>query len=101
MKTLTDVKPLTKDQASIAAESEERVSLQRLLKRHCEAIASGAHEVIDRATTRGVSVETLQELYQYVQHTASCDLTQYPRTGKCDCGLSAALAEIEEKLRDA
>ena len=58
------------------------------------AIASGAHEVIDRATTRGASVEQLERWKRALQRAES---------GKYDYVLRElakdALAEIEEALK--
>lgn len=56
---MKDVKPLSAADAKLCCEDQERVSLQRLLRQHCQAIASGAHVVIDTATH--VAVEKLTE----------------------------------------
>lgn len=53
-------------------------------------LAQGRHEVIDRATThRAVTVESLRVLKQALSGTIPA------------AQVNAALAEIEEKLRDA
>ena len=79
-------------------------------------IASGAHEVIDLATTRCVSVETLRRIQRGTRHDYDERGTDCPvkrlidnyhgielamMSAQCTCGLTAALAGIEEKLRDA
>lgn len=66
--------------------------------RQLDAIANGAHEVIDRATTRGVSIADLQRYMKYMRHSNVCDR---PRKPDCSCGLNDALAEIDEVIRDA
>lgn len=50
---------LTAEQARLCCDEQERVSLQRVLRHHCDAITSGAHVVIDTATH--VAVEKMTE----------------------------------------
>lgn len=80
------MKTLTAEDARDAAELC-RAHLWEGVAGTLDAIASGAHEVIDRATHRAVTVESLRVLKQAMSGTIPADR------------VNAALAEIEEVLK--
>lgn len=69
-----------------------------VLRKHHRAVLEGVKELHDRTKEAERQRDRLADaLRHYGCHRRDCALFSDNPSGRCDCGLSALLAELEEK----